>query len=497
MNPQPTRVLVVDDDAAFAQVMADVLMEKGFHVVATDDPDHALKTVEEGCDAAVLDLKMPRVGGLELASLIKEKDPDVQIVILTGYGNMETAIEGIQRGIFDYIGKAEIDMRRLERAVREASERTRLTRTNRDLVLRLTESNNRLQALQEVSTALSGEPHQDRVLESLARAARELSGSATARALLFAHSHSQDVVIEAAAGDGAATLVGVRLPPGEGIVNMAAASGRTVSGTDMARQPGYSRRCDEMPTLLPGFIVAPLRQGTIRGALVVAGRARGEFNAEDEALLGALARQGGVAIDNAEGQERANNFFTHASDMLVNVLEQVDVFYPGHSRGVAALADMVTRRLGLPVEERRSIHFGALLHDIGKLMLPAELLRSASRNNSEEMKALQQHASFGLDILRPITEWADLLPIVHSHHERWDGAGYPFGHAGDQIPLGARVVAVADAFDAMTRATPHGAKRTPDEALAELEACAGTQFDPRIVRLFVAEYRLHADQLPK
>jgi HD-GYP domain-containing protein (c-di-GMP phosphodiesterase class II) len=157
---------------------------------------------------------------------------------------------------------------------------------------------------------------------------------------------------------------------------------------------------------------------------------------------------------------------------------------------------MVTRRLGLPEEERRSIHFGALLHDIGKVMLPMELLRSANRDPAE-MKALQQHPTFGLEILKPISEWADLLPVVHSHHERWDGTGYPFGHSGEQIPLGARVVAVADAFDAMTRATPHGARRTREEALAELEACAGTQFDPRIVRLFVAEYRLHADQLPK
>jgi putative nucleotidyltransferase with HDIG domain len=381
--------------------------------------------------------------------------------------------------------------------VREASERARLTRTNRDLVVQLTQSNARLQALQEVSTALSGEPHQDRVLESLARAARELSGSATARAILFAPSHSADIVIEAASGDGAETLVGVRLQPNEGVAATAAQTGRTMTGPDITRHASYSRRCDEMPTLLPGFIAAPLRQGDVRGALVVAGRSRGPFTSEDQALLNALARQGGVAIHNASNLERSNNFFTHASEMLVNVLEQVDVFYPGHSRGVAALADMVTRRLGLPPEERRAIHFGALLHDIGKLMLPSELLRSASRGNPAEMKALRQHATFGLEILKPITEWADLLPVVHSHHERWDGTGYPQGHAGEHIPLGARVVAVADAFDAMTRATPHGARRTVDEALAELEACSGTQFDPKVVRLFVAEYRQHADQLPK
>jgi HD-GYP domain-containing protein (c-di-GMP phosphodiesterase class II) len=437
------------------------------------------------------------MGGLELAALLKEKDADVQIVILTGYGNMETAIEGLHLGVFDYIGKADIDMRRLERAVREASERTKLIRVNRDLVARLTESNNRLQALQQVSTALSGEAHQDRVLESLARAARELCGSATARAILFAPSHSDDIVIEAAAGDGAETLVGVRLQPGEGIAATAAKTDRTIAGPDLAGHPAYSRRGDEMPTLLPGFIAAPLQQRDVRGALVVAGRARGEFSAEDEALLGALARQGGVAIDNAASQERSTNFFTHASDMLVNVLEQVDVFYPGHSRGVAAIADMVTRRLGLPEEERRDIHFGALLHDIGKVKLPAELLRSANRGSAADMKALQRHPECGMESLKPISEWAGLLPIVYSHHERWDGTGYPNGIAGEQIPLGARVVGVAEAFDAMTRDTPHGAHRTHEEALAEVEACAGTQFDPRIVRLFVAEYRQHAHRLPK
>ena len=90
-------------------------------------------------------------------------------------------------------------------------------------------------------------------------------------------------MIEAAAGDGAETLVGVRLQPGEGIAAHAAESGRTVSGTDLAGYPGYSRRGDEMPTLLPGFIAAPLRQGAVRGALIVAGRARGPFTPEDQA----------------------------------------------------------------------------------------------------------------------------------------------------------------------------------------------------------------------
>jgi putative nucleotidyltransferase with HDIG domain len=212
-------------------------------------------------------------------------------------------------------------------------------------------------------------------------------------------------------------------------------------------------------------------------------------------LLSRLAWQAAAAIDNALFHEQALNFFTHASDMLVEFLERMDVFYPGHSRGVAALADMVTRRLGLGEAERRTVHFAALLHDIGKLRLPPDLL-GAGALTAEQRKLVQQHPVLSVEMLRPITLWQDILPIIHSHHERWDGKGYPAGLAGEDIPLGARVVAVADVFDAMTRDTPYGPRRTTEQAIAELEAFAGAQFDPRVVRLFVAEYRQRGAQIP-
>jgi len=100
-----------------------------------------------------------------------------------------------------------------------------------------------------------------------------------------------------------------------------------------------------------------------------------------------------------------------------------------------------------------------------------------------------------MQLLRPISLWQDLLPLIYSHHERWDGKGYPRGLTGEEIPVGARVIAIADAFDAMTRSTPHGAHRTPEQGLTELQAFAGSQFDPRIVPLFVAEYRQRGDQI--
>src|SRR5262249_39272327 len=338
---------------------------------------------------------------------------------------------------------------------------------------------------------LSGEAYLDRLLGHLIASAQELTDALSGRVLLL-RQQGDDLLIETALGDGAGTIRGARLRPGEGIAALALETGEAGLVEEPRQHPRYSHRCDEMPSARPGLLCAPLLHGTARGVVMVAGRREGSFSAEDREVLAILGRQAAVAIDNAQQHERSLNFFTHASEILVSVLESMDVFYRGHSRGVAALSDMITRRLGLSDAERRTIHFGALLHDIGKILVDPALLKAAGYASEEARAQLQRHPALGLELLRPITVLEDILPIVLAHHERWDGKGYPRGLKGEEIPLGARVVAVADAFDAMTRDTPHGPLRSAAEALAELEAFGGTQFDPRIARLFVVEYR-HGD----
>ena len=495
MPDTPARVVVVDDDPAFLSVVTELLEEDGHLVQAHTEPGAALRRVEQDpYDVALLDLVMPGVGGLELGDKIKALSPDTEILILTGYADIQSAVAGIRHGVFDYIDKSQLDGGRLKRTVRDATARARLARQNRELRARLQVANRQLRSLLDVTAALAAEPHQDRLMEALVAAARDVTRAGAARVLLFEHTAGSGYVIGSASGDGAAPLVGARLKAGEGLAPLAAETEAPVAVLKPAEHARYSPRCDAVGATAPTYLAVPLRHGTVFGALVVAGRDTG-FTAEDADLLGALARQGAVALANAQSQERAVNFFTHVSDMLVSFLEQMDVYYPGHSRRVAALSGMVTRRLGLSDAERRNVHFAALLHDIGKLLVAPDVLRAPVVDEGT-MQSLREHPTLALQLLRPISLWEDLLPIIHSHHERWDGKGYPMGMAGENIPLGARVVAVADAFDAMTRSTPHGAKRSDEEGLAELESCAGTQFDPRIVRLFVAEYRAHSGQIP-
>jgi len=496
MDRPATRVLVVDDESQFRSLVTELLTERGFDAQPAPDARTALDlAADRSFGVAVLDLVMPGMGGIELAEKIKDVSPDTQVLILTGQGDMGSAIDGLRHGIFDYLQKGDLDIPRLARSVSEAGERSRLTRENRELLTRLQESNRLLKALHDVAAGIAGEAHLDRVLDKLMIAARILCHASAGRVLLFDRTPGDDLVVTTGAGAGADALRGARLHPDESIAALVALGNEAVVVPRPREHPRYSSRFDEMPPERPGLVCAPLRHGSVLGAVCVAGPEEKEFTTEDRDLLTILARQAAVGIENALHHESSINFFTHISDIFVSLLEHMDIFYPGHSRAVAALADMVTRRLGMGDDERRNVHFAALLHDIGKVLVDPAVLK-AERITEAGRRAMQEHAVLGMQILKPISMWAPLLPLIHAHHERWDGRGYPRGLSGEHIPLGARVIAIADAFDAMTRATPHGKHRTLEEGLTELEHWSGSQFDPQLVPVFVAEYRQRGDQLP-
>jgi len=490
-------VLLVDDDATILAVVGEFLEGRGLATVRAASGAEALARLSEGgLSAAVIDLGLPGMDGIELSRRMRLASPDLPLIVLTGQGSLDTAVEAMRHGIFDFFEKATLDLAGLERSVRRGVEQTRMARENRQLLARLEDSNRLLKALQAMTKMMAEQPRLDRLMSLVVASARELCKAEAARMVLLGRTHNNQPVIETAVGDGGDAIRGVRLTQGEGVTPWVAERGEPVLLARPWEHPRYSARCDEMPTSRPGFIAVPMRHGTVTGALLVAGREGEALGAEETSLLAQLGWQAAAAIDNAVFHEQAANFFTHTTDMLVDLLERIDVFYPGHSRSVAALADMVTRRIGMAEEERRTVHYAALLHDIGKIRLGPELLSANRRLTEDELRLVQQHPVLGVEMLRSITLWKDVLPIIHGHHERWDGRGYPAGLGGEDIPLGARVVAVAEVFDAMTRDTPYGPRRKPLEAIAELEACAGTQFDPRVVRMFVAEYRQRAEQIP-
>ena len=171
--------------------------------------------------------------------------------------------------------------------------------------------------------------------------------------------------------------------------------------------------------------------------------------------------------------------------VLTGAIEARDPYTRGHSSRVTALAEVVARRLGWSEEKLASLRIGGPLHDIGKLGVSDEVLRKEGRLDDGELAQIREHPKIGARMLLRMAALREAIPYVLYHHERWDGHGYPSGKAGEEIPIEARVLAVADAFDAMTSDRPYRRALSRREALAEVERCAGTQFDPEIARLFL------------
>jgi HD-GYP domain-containing protein (c-di-GMP phosphodiesterase class II) len=157
-----------------------------------------------------------------------------------------------------------------------------------------------------------------------------------------------------------------------------------------------------------------------------------------------------------------------------------------HCRGVAEMAVEVAAHLDLGHEEAGSLGLVAQLHDIGKIAIPDRILSKPGPLDDQEWAFMRRHTLIGERILLAAQDLQEVAPIVRSSHERWDGAGYPDGLAGELIPLGARIVCVCDAFDAMIAERPYSPRRTPAEAIEEIRRCAGTQFDPAVVAAFDA-----------
>jgi putative two-component system response regulator len=183
------------------------------------------------------------------------------------------------------------------------------------------------------------------------------------------------------------------------------------------------------------------------------------------------------------GMEAAHGVVT----ALANAVAAKDTQTEHHCQRLAYLASRLARRVGLPDHELDAVAYGALLHDVGKIGVAESILTKPGPLDAAEWTQMRAHPEIGERICQPLAAFAALGPIIRHHHERWDGLGYPDCLADEAIPIGARIVAIVDAFDAMTHERPYRRARSVEDALGEIVRCGGKQFDPALVPLFVED----------
>ncbi len=181
---------------------------------------------------------------------------------------------------------------------------------------------------------------------------------------------------------------------------------------------------------------------------------------------------------------------------LALAVDAKDPYTQGHSQKVSDYSVLLAEELGLRLEEVEAVRLGGLLHDVGKVGIPPTILAKSGPLNAEEWEAMKEHAALGDSLLEPLRSIVHIRRMVRHHHEMFDGSGYPDRLSGEQIPLGARIIAIADAYDTITSDRTYNKARTPGEALMELKRCSGAQFDPDLVRLFVELSERHLNSAP-
>ena len=223
--------------------------------------------------------------------------------------------------------------------------------------------------------------------------------------------------------------------------------------------------------------------------VVVCANKQGGFHEYDDDVLLALGDHAGSVLENERLRGQVRSAFLATVRVLADAADAKDELLGGHGHQVSAYVASVAERLGVEARRREDLLFASLLHDVGKIGISERILLKPAELTEEERRIVELHPRIGYRLLQQVPALQTIAPVVLHHHERWDGNGYPSRLRGDDIPLDARLICVADAFSAMTTERPYRPAMSIDEACDELRRCAGTQFDPEIVRHFTEELR--------
>jgi HD-GYP domain-containing protein (c-di-GMP phosphodiesterase class II) len=273
---------------------------------------------------------------------------------------------------------------------------------------------------------------------------------------------------------------------GESVSGMVVKTGQPVllptvdgsGGIKVESRYGFQRR---------SVISAPIKiKGKILGVIELTNK-KGScgFNEDDLQMMQSIANQAAVALENANLYRQVQKSYFDTIRALVQAVEEKDTYTRGHSERVTTFSVKIAEKLGFSERQVVTLRYGGVLHDIGKIGINVNIIQKPGRLTDDEFNMIKNHPLIGERIISPIAFLKDVLPVVSQHHERYDGHGYPLGIDGSRMVPEARVLAVADAYDAMITPRPYRSPLPRVEAIAELKRCSGTQFDPMVVEVFL------------
>jgi len=342
-----------------------------------------------------------------------------------------------------------------------------------------------LLGIHEFGMATSGVVEIGRLAKLIVTNATRLLGTEMG-SLMLVNEDTNMLEIVAARGLSEEVVKSIRIPIGQGVAGKVAKEGEPILCEDIERDNRFSGESNEEYTS-KSFVSIPLRvRNKVIGVLNVNNKkSRERFDEKDLWLLTVLADQSAMSIENSELYKHMQDTYLGTIQTLARAIDAKDPHTKGHSDRVTRYAVKIAREMKLSESAIRNIEYAALIHDIGKIGIQERILAKKGKLSGTEYEVLKMHPLIGESIITPVKFLNGIAPLILYHHECFDGKGYLEGLRGEGIPLGARIISVADAFDAMTSYRPYRKALNNEEARRELEKESGKKFDPQVVRAFL------------
>lgn len=469
------RILVVEDDANI-RTYCQRLLRTIYEVEVAEHGAAALAMLREGpFDLVIADLQMPVMGGIDLLEQIRLHHAECDSLIMTAHATVDTAREALKLGALDYLDKP-VDSENLLRTVRTCLELRRVRQEKE----RLSDLVFMFQFSQAIATSLDIETQVRQIVEFLwQRYAPE------SLALSMILSEDEQLMLLAARPEGEPVVAGETAPLSldcgpDGLQQVHLALAGAGAAEDETRFAGVVLRSHDRPV---GFLHLARRPE------------QPPFDATERRLLGIFAGQVAASLDNANLHQALKDQHRQTIEALAEAIDARDSYTYGHSRQVTRYAVRLAELAGLPPEQIELLQYAGLLHDVGKIGIRDYILLKPGALSDEEFAIMRRHPQIGVKIIEGVRGLRQVLPIIEGHHERWDGQGYPQGLAGEAIPREARILAIADAYEAMTADRAYRPAMEQEEALAILLRGRGAGWDPELIDLFVELIRSEGAEL--
>ncbi len=512
--PQNKKILFVDDEESILDIAREYFLQKGYEVRTAHNGLEALQILKgEKVDCCFTDINMPEMDGLELAENIRIHDNTIPVVVMTGYPSLDNTIQTLKNGVVDFLIKP-VNLNQMELCVRrvlrerhlfidnvllrkEVESKARLEQLNQELLFKVDELNI-LNRIMGDFTAISTSSD---VFQRVVDLAIEIIHADQSSFYVINDAVKKPFrVTQAKAGS-----VDAESDHNHNAIEPKALHSSTNPHPDLCQgqlnQLLLEIVSDELPLLVTenagtqklsqetrSFMGVPLKiRDKIFGVLTAAiTRSAKRFSEKDLYYLSFMTQTAAQAIENLALYENIYENLFATLYGFVKALEARDPYTQQHSTRVTNIALAIGKQMLFSPEDLDVLNVAGRLHDIGKIGIRDDILLKPGRLTKEEYEKIKEHPSMGAEIVGQLGLWDKEREIIRSHHERFDGTGYPNGLGGQDIPLLARVMSVADAYDAMASDRAYRQRMKTERILNILEEGAGTQFDPEIVDVFLA-----------